>query len=256
MSRAAARPSKISRSAQQADDAASSSISIGKLAEDVGISTATINFYVTENVIPPPRKINRTRAAYNDRHVRLLRLVKAMQSQGYSLAQVKQAFDRFGRDEKGLKKLEGVGRYQPLPAPRNHPVQKAIDHFAPVDRAAFLKLANDDVALVDMLEKWGLLRPRLNGKFDARDLYLVRTMQSIHNDGIPVEKMKMLASTVAYARDIAPLLMLSLEGNRARLMTREIRVRDVCQTYIDVLGYVMDRILDEQNPTWRDSVIA
>ena len=59
---------------------------IGEVAQQTGLTTATINFYVREGIVPPPRKLNRTRAAYNQQHLRWLRVVKRSTASGIPLA--------------------------------------------------------------------------------------------------------------------------------------------------------------------------
>src|SRR5262249_39577112 len=88
---------------------------IGELARTIGVTTATINFYVKEGVLPAPRKISRTRAAYTSLHLRILRLIHRMQAQGYTLSQIRRSFERFGLDESGLARLEGIGMLHPVP---------------------------------------------------------------------------------------------------------------------------------------------
>ncbi len=98
------------------------------------VSVATINFFVKEGLLPRPRKLNRTRAAYSERHRRLLRMIKRMRASGYSLSHSRAAFGHFGTDEEGLQRLEGIGYLQPLPPVRNDPDQQPIEQFDPIDR--------------------------------------------------------------------------------------------------------------------------
>ncbi|MFN7147054.1 MAG: MerR family transcriptional regulator, partial [Myxococcota bacterium] len=109
-------------------------IAIGALARELGLTTATIHFYVKEGLVPPPRRINRTRAAYDDRHRRLLRLVKRLRANRLSIQQMRNMFALFGTDERGLANMEGIARYQPVPSARGGPTVKPL---YPVHHAKF-----------------------------------------------------------------------------------------------------------------------
>src|SRR5689334_10240768 len=111
--------------------------SIGKLSKDLGISTATIHFYIAQGLLPRPRKVNRTRALYGQSHLRMARMIRKMQAVGLPLAFIKGVLQKVGDDEQALAKLEKVGYLQPLPRPRNDPEQQPIEPFDPVDRATF-----------------------------------------------------------------------------------------------------------------------
>ncbi|GAB7104682.1 MerR family transcriptional regulator [Streptomyces phaeofaciens JCM 4814] len=51
---------------------------LAELSERSGVSTATIKYYLREGLLPPGRQINATTAAYDEEHLRRLRLVRAM----------------------------------------------------------------------------------------------------------------------------------------------------------------------------------
>jgi DNA-binding transcriptional MerR regulator len=228
-------------------------ISIGALAKELGLSTATINFYVAEGVLPPPRKLNRTRAAYAPRHLRILRIVKRMQNVGYTLAQIRELLARWGNDEAGLKKIEGIGSLMPLPAPRNDPDQTPIERFTPVDRATFLTMLPAGVApsLVDALERIGLMRPA-GGKYDAAELWLVRNVASMVAGGVTLDEIAGLTPLIAIGRHVSPLILRTMKQNHGAVLRRELRFRDVAQPYLDVTGYLLHRGLDEVQPNWPD----
>src|SRR5262245_44609826 len=107
---------------------------IGELVRQTGVSSATINFYVKEGVLPAPRKISRTRAAYTPQHVRLLRVLRRMQQVGYNLASIKATFRTFGAHEAGIAKLEGIGRLGDLPPVRNDPERRPLARFDPMGK--------------------------------------------------------------------------------------------------------------------------
>lgn len=51
---------------------------LAELSERSGVPTATIKYYLREGLLPPGRRINATTAEYGERHLRRLRLVRAL----------------------------------------------------------------------------------------------------------------------------------------------------------------------------------
>ncbi|MFF8972124.1 MerR family transcriptional regulator [Streptomyces sp. NPDC014995] len=51
---------------------------LAELSERSGVSTATIKYYLREGLLPPGRQVNATTAAYDEGHLRRLRLVRAL----------------------------------------------------------------------------------------------------------------------------------------------------------------------------------
>ncbi|MFF4601279.1 MerR family transcriptional regulator [Streptomyces sp. NPDC001339] len=51
---------------------------LAELSERSGVSTATIKYYLREQLLPPGRRITATRSEYGEEHLRRLRLVRAL----------------------------------------------------------------------------------------------------------------------------------------------------------------------------------
>ncbi|MDP5315007.1 MerR family transcriptional regulator [Streptomyces poriferorum] len=51
---------------------------LSELSERSGVSTATIKYYLREQLLPPGRRVSATQAEYTDGHVRRLRLIRAL----------------------------------------------------------------------------------------------------------------------------------------------------------------------------------
>lgn len=228
---------------------------IGKLAKQLGISTATIHFYVSEGILPPPRRINRTRAAYGPRHARILRLVRRLQATGLSLAYIKGLFHRVGTEDAALTKLEGVGYFQPLRRPRNDPQREPIEPFDPVDRDAFLAMAHAAPGVVDALERWGLLRPKQPGRYDARDLWVLRNVQSLLDDGVRLEDLALQEHALPLVKAVSPILMHLVSRHEAALRSRQLRFTDLLEPFASLIGYLSDRVNDELHPAWRTALL-
>jgi DNA-binding transcriptional MerR regulator len=223
---------------------------IGALAKETGLSSATINFYVKEGVLPSPRKISRTRAAYSLRHLRMLRLIRRMQQIGYNLGHVKAALASFGTDDANLDKLEAIGRFKDLPPIRNDPTQTPIARFDPIDRKSFLRKTGVEKATLETLEAWGVLRPRQAGRYDADDAWLVRTVQSLLDDGFTLEQLRFLEAFAPIARDVAWVVVQLAHRYRDKLRTREMRMRDLTGTLLEIFGRMTQRTHELEHPDW------
>jgi DNA-binding transcriptional MerR regulator len=85
---------------------------VAELAELGGVSRRTVRYYVQEGLIPPPLGVGRGRH-YDRRHLERLLLVKALQEQGLSLEDVRQAARR------------GAPALPPAPAPLVPPARRS-----------------------------------------------------------------------------------------------------------------------------------
>ncbi len=225
---------------------------IGELAERSGVSTATINFYVKDGLLPPPRKLNRTRAAYSELHVRALRLIKRCQNAiGMSLAEIKAQFELVGLDEQGIERAERIGILQALPPVWGDATREPIEHFDPVPRDAFAKLCGVDPALVEHLLAHGVLRPRHAGLFDAGDAWLVRTIAALLADGIELSWLDFTGELVGPVAAMCKVLQQLTVRHQRALTTREMTFRDLTTPFMAVVSYLISRIHDERFPDWR-----
>jgi DNA-binding transcriptional MerR regulator len=227
-------------------------MSIGEVSKQTGLPTATINFYVREGVIPRPRKLNRTRAAYSDTHLRWLKLIKRTAAQGLPLAEIRRYVEFFGADEAGLKKLEGIGSLQARPRPWNDPNPEPIEPFEPEGRAAFLDRTGVSGEVLDQLEAWGVLRPRSPGSYDCGDALLVANIRALLADDVPLERLRFFGDLARELQPAAELYLLLMSLHRRELVARELRVRDLFETFAVPFGYLMDRLRDEADPHWRE----
>jgi DNA-binding transcriptional MerR regulator len=231
-----------------------SEISIGKLARAAGLSTATIHFYVSTGLLPPARKLSRTRAAYSNRHLRVLGLIRRMKNVGYSLEQVKLSLRQYGSDDEGLAKLEGLGSLQPLPPPKTDRDQEPIDLFDPVDRSAILEKAGCPPELLDELLARGFLRPLHRGLFDARDLWMLRTIVAMHRDGVTAEERSALGALLDAARAALPILRRRGSVHQDALRARRLRFSDLLEPFQVAVVYYLDRLATEEDPSWREEL--
>jgi AcrR family transcriptional regulator len=67
---------------------------MSELVERTGVAPATVRFYLTEDLLPPPVKVAANRFLYDERHVEIIRLIRVL------------------RDRRGLS-LEAIGQLLP-----------------------------------------------------------------------------------------------------------------------------------------------
>lgn len=66
--------------------------SIRDLTRNSGETKRTIRYYVQLGLLPPPERLQRA-ASYSDEHLTLLRRIRQLQGEGYTLQQVKERLD-------------------------------------------------------------------------------------------------------------------------------------------------------------------
>lgn len=81
-------------------------MSVGELARRTSVSPPTINFYVQQGLLPRPEKLNRTRAAYDERHLQRLAIIKRLQTvHGLPLSVIRRILDQAQDNERLLQRL-------------------------------------------------------------------------------------------------------------------------------------------------------
>jgi DNA-binding transcriptional MerR regulator len=68
---------------------ADAALKVAEIARRTGVSTATVNFYVAQGLLPRPLKTSRNMAYYNDEHVRRLQLIQRLKQRHLPLAVIK-----------------------------------------------------------------------------------------------------------------------------------------------------------------------
>ena len=70
-------------------------LTIGEVAQQVGLRTSALRYYETAGILPPPARVN-GRRRYTSDTVRLLRTVRFAQEAGFSVAEIRTLFHGFG----------------------------------------------------------------------------------------------------------------------------------------------------------------
>lgn len=85
---------------------------ISELSVASGVSTATLKFYLREGLLPPGEAVARNQATYDERHLRRLRLIRALTEVGrLSLRDVKAVLAAAGDPSTPVHELLGTAQY-------------------------------------------------------------------------------------------------------------------------------------------------
>lgn len=71
-------------------------------------------------------------------------------------------------------------------------------------------------------------------------------------EGEPIERLAFLARLVPVARDVSWVFIDLARRYLPELRDRRERVRDLFAPFQDVMAYLVDRVNDEQHPSWRE----
>ncbi|KWX23565.1 hypothetical protein AFM11_15010 [Mycolicibacterium wolinskyi] len=82
---------------------------ISELAEQSGVTVATIKYYVREGLLPPGSKMGERRAEYGDRHVARLRLLRVLREVGdIPVSDLKQVVDAIDNESLSTHEMNGA----------------------------------------------------------------------------------------------------------------------------------------------------
>ncbi|MCV7290774.1 MerR family transcriptional regulator [Mycolicibacterium wolinskyi] len=82
---------------------------ISELAEQSGVTVATIKYYVREGLLPPGNKMGERRAEYGDRHVARLRLLRVLREVGdIPVSDLKQVVDAIDNESLSTHEMNGA----------------------------------------------------------------------------------------------------------------------------------------------------
>jgi DNA-binding transcriptional MerR regulator len=148
-------------------------ISVGELSRKTGVSTATINFYVNQNLLPHPVKTARTRALYRPQMVERIARIKDFQDRGLPLAVIARILDNPNpAAELGLSGTPTRTTRGPV---------RLTDYLEQtgIDRDALARLIEADI-LRPGRDESGLV-------FDRADLAAGRAAARLLNEGVEID---------------------------------------------------------------------
>ena len=153
-------------------------MSVGELSRRTGVTTATVNYYVSLGILPRPRKTAQTRAVYTDRHVRLLGRIKELQAEGVPLRLMSRALAGW-QPAAGPHGALDRGRVQALPEEPVSP--EHLVSISGISEETYKRLVRSGV----------LKKPRVLGNLPNRhsrsDVSLARAVGRLLAAGVPFD---------------------------------------------------------------------
>lgn len=226
------------------------------LARRAAVSTATINFYVQQGLLPPPEKLSRTRALYSEEHLEWLLVIRQLQSHGYSLQLIKRGFEQWGHTRRTLDLIKESGAMQPIPSIRSEDTEFVPTSPAPVTADEFIRKSGLSEDQVHQLGAWGILRPRAKGQYDVSDLELAAMVKRLLEQGIALEALAFYRDFIPIAERFTQVGRQLIDRNLDALRRRQLRMRDLSHPLARILDYLIFRIGFELYPTLREELVG
>lgn len=153
---------------------------MGELSRRSGVSRETIHFYLREELLPPPRKVGRNMAWYDESHVETLALIKRLQHEKFLPLSVIRKVLRGGEVWGGVRDLE-------LAAEVFRSSAGGGAALRPVGRPEFCEATGLSTEDVEALEADGLLAPDEGGTYGAHDQAAAEVFKGLRAAGLSSE---------------------------------------------------------------------
>jgi DNA-binding transcriptional MerR regulator len=168
---------------------------VEELAAAVSVGVDTVRFYQGRGLLPPPRREGRL-AVYGESHLERLRRIRALQAQGFTLAQIRRVLTGDADDAVG-------GASEPLLAAL---VEASVGERT-LSRAELATEAGLPEALIGAILTAGLIVPlQVDGeeRFSEADLEMARAGMVLLDAGFPLQTL--LAHAVDHAQHVQELV--------------------------------------------------
>ena len=226
------------------------------LAKRAGVSTYTINFYVQQGLLPPPEKLNRTRSLYSEEHIEWLEVIRKFQSVGYSLQLLKRALQQLGHSRETLERLKASGGVQAIP--ESGLTMANFEHWqvSPLSLEELATATGLSPEQIRLLEQWGLLRPKEQGRYDASDQELAAMVKRVLDQEVPLEDLALYREFLPVARRMIRVNHKMMRRNLDALRRRDIGVREVGRPLIRIVDYLLLRAAFEITPNLAEIMLG
>jgi len=218
-------------------------MAVGELARRAGVTTATVNFYVREGLLPERQKTARTRALYPASSVARIERIRSLQAHGLPLRLIRQVLD--SADPRAALGLE-PGRERPAR-------QRAPARVVGVD--AFLgETGLDDTPFAELVEA-GLLHSGTGTgtgepAFSRQDIAGGRAFAALLASGVPMRLLARHGEYEPLARAEAHFLAEHLTATRGRGAPGRVSAPFVAAAFGVVRDYLRLRQLDTAYAGW------
>ena len=221
-----------------------SGMAVGELSRRTGLSTAAINFYVREGLLPPPVKTSATRAVYEESYVDRIGRINELKAQGLTLKVIARVLDN--PDPAGEL---GITR----------PTRQRVAQ-APVEIEAFIKetgLTGEhvynalDLGLLDPVEG---RRGDSGLRFDSRDITTGRAIARLLAGGIGFDLLARHAAEFEPLTRAETHFLAEHVAAVRRSDTSRRAAQEAAMAFARIRDYLRARQFAEKYPEWLDGV--
>ena len=221
-----------------------SGMAVGELSRRTGLSTAAINFYVREGLLPPPVKTSATRAVYEESYVDRIGRINELKAQGLTLKVIARVLDN--PDPAGEL---GITR----------PTRQRVAQ-APVEIEAFIKetgLTGEhvynalDLGLLDPVEG---RRGDSGLRFDSRDITTGRAIARLLAGGIGFDLLARHAAEFEPLTRAETHFLAEHVAAVRRSDTSRKAAQEAAMAFARIRDYLRARQFAEKYPEWLDGV--
>lgn len=221
-----------------------SGMAVGELSRRTGLSTAAINFYVREGLLPPPVKTSATRAVYEESYVDRIGRINELKAQGLTLKVIARVLDN--PDPAGEL---GITR----------PTRQRVAQ-APVEIEAFIKetgLTGEhvynalDLGLLDPVEG---RRGDSGLRFDSRDITTGRAIARLLAGGIGFDLLARHAAEFEPLTRAETHFLAEHVAAVRRSDTSRRAAQETAMAFARIRDYLRARQFAEKYPEWLDGV--
>ncbi|MCH8102116.1 MAG: MerR family transcriptional regulator [Chloroflexi bacterium] len=221
-----------------------SGMAVGELSRRTGLSTAAINFYVREGLLPPPVKTSATRAVYEESYVDRIGRINELKAQGLTLKVIARVLDN--PDPAGEL---GITR----------PTRQRVAQ-APVEIEAFIKetgLTGEhvynalDLGLLDPVEG---RRGDSGLRFDSRDITTGRAIARLLAGGVGFDLLARHAAEFEPLTRAETHFLAEHVAAVRRSDTSRRAAQEAAMAFARIRDYLRARQFAEKYPEWLDGV--
>ncbi len=150
-----------------------------ELEEMTGESRATILYWLSQGLLPPPEKTSANMSWYDSRYPRLIEAIRLLQKRmNHSIADIRAIVDQQGGPMALLHAREKIDEFL---------FGGTSPMSARMSREELLESAGIDPGTLDRMLDLGIVRPENPGEFDEGDLNAAAKVGFLFSIGIPLE---------------------------------------------------------------------
>jgi DNA-binding transcriptional MerR regulator len=220
-------------------------MAVSELSRRTGLSTAAINFYIRERLLPPPVKTSATRAVYDESYVDRIARINELKARGLTLKVIARVLDN--PDPAGE-----LGIAMPMQTARRRMAQ------GPLEIETFIKEAGLTGEQVYNALELGLLDP-VEGRraesglrFDSRDITMGRALARLLAAGVGFDLLARHAAEFEPLTRAETHFLAEHVAAMRRSDTSRRAAQETAAAFARVRDYLRARQFAETYPEWLD----